>query len=184
MLNTIEVAARLPGTREELYGILSDYSRYSRWVPGLDLSAILAREGDVTVAEFRGRRLGDRTFNLELIRSPPGIINFHQIDSLHRAELSGCWEVAGTERLVGSPTATVCLRVRLDLPLLGFGRRRRAQTALRAGLDALGGRHRQLASTRPAERKQKVLEVVREAEGLKVWYLGETFVVPRAGGRR
>ena len=67
MLRAAEVSAHLEGTREEFFSILSDYGRYSGWVPNVELSGVLAREGDVTVAEFRGRRFSDRTFNLELI---------------------------------------------------------------------------------------------------------------------
>ena len=48
MLRTVEVSAHLQGTREELYGILADYDRYSVWMPGIELSSVLAREGDVT----------------------------------------------------------------------------------------------------------------------------------------
>ncbi len=181
MLRTVSVSARLQGTREELYSILVDYGRYDRWLPGLELSAILAREGDVTVAEFRGRRFSDRTFNLELIHSLPEGIVFRQIDSLDRPGISGRWQVGETETGVGSATARVHLQARVDTPWLRLDSRRRIRSALRAGLDALGARRRHLKSARPiaAASRQKVLEVVRESGGLKVWYLGESFRLPR-----
>ena len=58
------------------------------------------------------------------------------------------------------------------------------RSALRAGLDALGARRRRLVSAQPAVAadRQKVLEIVREASGLKVWYMGESFRMPREGG--
>ena len=31
----------------------------------------------------------------------------------------------------------------------------------------------------PQPTKHKILEVTRESRGLKVWYLGETFLLPR-----
>ncbi len=181
MLRAVEVSARLQGTREELYAILADYGRYRAWMPGIDLSSVLVREGDVTIAEFRGRRFSDRTFNLELIYSLPGTIVFRQIDSLDRPEISGRWELAETESGVGSPTVLARLHARIETPLFGLGSRRRMRSALRAGLDALGARRRRLAVARPAAgaKRLKVLEVVRESGGLKVWYLGESFRMPK-----
>ena len=183
MLRSVEVSARLQGSREELWAILADYGRYCQWVPGLDRSSVLAQEGDVVVAEFRGRRFSDRTFNLELIRSPPDAIVFRQIDSLNRPGVSGRFKLGDTEPDVGSTTAVVSLRARLETPLFAVGSRRRMRVALRASLDSLSARRRHLASARPVAeaRKQKLLEVVREADGLKVWYLGETFVMPKQG---
>ncbi len=183
MLRTVVVSADLQGSREELYGILADYDRYSAWMPGIELSSVLAREGDVTIAEFRGRRFSDRTFNLELIYSRPDAIAFRQIDSLDRPEISGRWRVGETERGVGSPTTLVRLTARIETPFFRLDSRWRMRSALRAGLDALGARRRRLAATRPAAGagKRKVLEVVREAGGLKVWYLGETFRLPQEG---
>jgi ribosome-associated toxin RatA of RatAB toxin-antitoxin module len=181
MLRAVEVSARLEGSREELYAILADVARYPAWVPGIERSSIVAREGDVAVAELHGRRFNDRTFNLELIFSPPDAISFHQIDSLDRPEISGRWLLEEAEP--GEPsTVMVRLRMRLEMSLFGLGRRR-ARSALRAGLDALAARRRHLAAAWPAAaaRRQKVLEVVRHADGLKVWVLGESFVIPRAG---
>ncbi len=185
MLRSIDVSARLEGSREELFAILADCERYAAWMPGIELSSVLAREGDVAIAEFRGSRWSDRTFNLEIIHSPPDSIAFRQIDSLDHPEISGRWELAKTEAGARSPSALVRLRMRIETPLLILGSRRRLRAAARAGLDALGARRRLPAPTAPttAARGQKVLEVVREAGGLKVWYLGESFLMPRAQER-
>ena len=181
MQRAVEVSAHLTGTREELYSILADISHYARWVPGLELSRILAREGDITIVELRGSRFGDHTFNFELIRSLPKAIVFRQIDSLDGPDISGKWSVGETEPGPGSARTLVRLQAQVDTPLLELGSRRRIRSALRAGLDALEIRRRHLGSARPAARagRQKVLEVVREADGLRVWYLGESFRMPK-----
>ncbi len=181
MLRSVEVSARLQGTREEYYAILADCGRYSQWAPGIEMSSVLATEGDVTIAELRGRLFSDRTLNLELIYSRPDGVTFHQIDCLGRPEISGRLRVEETEAGIGSPTVLVRFAARIETPLLEFGSGRRARSALRAGLDSLGARRRHLASARPvaADSKQKVLEVVREAGGLRIWYLGESFLLPR-----
>ncbi len=181
MLRTVDVSARLEGSRDELFAIVADYGRYSAWMPGVEVSSVLAREGDVAVAEIRAPRWSDRTFNLELIHSPPDAIAFRQIDSLDRPEISGRWQIGETDPGVGASTVQVGLRLAIETPLFRWGARRRLRSALRAGLDALGARHRHLAAARPVAGagRQKVLEVVREADGLKVWYLGESFRILR-----
>ena len=69
----------------------------------------------------------------------------------------------------------------VETPLLGLGSRRRIRSALRASLDALGARRRRLAAALPiaAAQKHKILEVVREASGLRVWYMGQSFTLPK-----
>ena len=181
MLRAVEVSAHLLGTREELYSILADVGSYARWVPGLELSRILARKGDITIAELLSSRYSDHTFNFEIIRSPPEVVVFRQIDSLGRPGISGRWRVGGTEPGLGSARAPVRLQAEVDTPLLELGSRRRIRSALRAALEALEARRRHLGSARPAARpsRRKVLEVVREADGLKVWYLGDSFRMPK-----
>ncbi len=184
MLRAVDVEARLKGTREEHFEILADIGSYSSWVPGIEVSSVLAHEGDVTIAEFQGRRFSDRSFNLEIVCSPPEIITFRQIDSLDHPEISGRLQVGETEIGIGTPAVRVQLSTRIEAPLFEFGASRRIRSALRAGLDALERRYERRLSARPAaaDRKQKVLEVVREAAGLRVWYLGESFLMPRQDG--
>ena len=185
MLRTVEISARLEGSREELFGIVADFDRYPKWMPGIELASVLAHEGDVAIAEIQAPRWSDRTFNLEFVSLSPRSVVFRQIDSLGRPEVSGRWLLGETEPGVGASTVQVSLRLRVDTPLFGLGSRRGIRSALRAGLDALSARRRHLASARPdaAARRHKVLEVVREADGLKVWYLGETFRMPRESDR-
>ncbi len=185
MLRSVDVEARLKGTREEHGAILTDFGNYRGWVPGIEVSSILACEGDVTIVEFQGRRFSERPFNLELVCSPPDLISFRQIDSLDRPEISGQLRLGETETGIGSPSVLIRLSARVETPLFGLGRRGRIRSALRAGLDALGAQHGRQISAQPIaeDRKQKVLEVVREAAGLRVWYLGESFLMPRQDSR-
>ena len=183
MLRQARAAARLEGTREELFAILTDYGRYAAWMPGVERSRVLVREGDVTVAEIEAPAWNSYPFNLELVRSPPDAVAYHQIDSVYRPAVSGRWDLGTTDPGVGASTVEVRATLRLETPLLGLASRRRVRAALRAALDALGARRRQLASGRRAEAvRRKLLEVVREDEGLRVWYLGETFLLPKADG--
>ncbi len=181
MLRTGEATARLEGSRQELFDIITDFESYPSWVPGLESCHVLTREGDVTVAEAHASRWLDRSFTLELIQSPPSAVELRRIDSLDPFELAGWWQLGRTDHAADGASVEVSVRLRLATPLFGFGIRRRMREELRATLDALGDRCRHLASHRTTEtpRKHKILEITPERRGLKVWYMGETFLLPR-----
>ena len=182
MLRTAEAAARLEGTREELFAIVTDYGRYAAWMPGVELSRVLVREGDVTIAELAAPAWNPYPFNLELVRSTPGTVEFRQTDSFRRPAVAGRWELGATDPGVGASTVEVRASLSLETPALSLGSGRRIRAVLGTSLDALGARRRQLAAGRPRAKaaKTKILEVVRGADGLEVWYLGETYVLPKA----
>ena len=186
MLRSGQADARLEGSREELFAIVTDYEHYPSWVPSIESCHVLTREGDVAVAEIRASRWADRSFTLELIQSPPSAVEFRRIDNLDPLGLIGRWELGDTDPGVGGDSVRVRVRLRLDTPFASFGSRRRIREELRATLDALEARRRRLVSGRAAgaPTKRKILEVVREARGLKVWYMGQTFVMPKTGEHR
>ncbi len=171
----------LEGSQERLFNVVSDYDRYHEWMPMIDSSKVLAQEGDVTIAEFRVPQWSDRNLTLELVHARPNSIAFRQIDGMEPPAISGRWQLEDAETGV-----LVAAHLRVHTPLLHFGSRRRINTELQVTLDALGTRHRKLSSGRAEKSiaRQKVLEVVREAGGLKIWYMGESFLVPKVQEQR
>ncbi len=59
----------LPGERELVYDILTDYETYSEWMPLLSASRLLAREGDLAIAEFELTKPAKETVQVECIHS-------------------------------------------------------------------------------------------------------------------
>ncbi len=184
MNRATEVTARLEGRREELLEILCDLDRLDAWVPGIESSQVLTREGDVAIAELRIPEWADRSFNLEVVHASRLGLDFQQIDSIGHPEISGRIELGDTAPGVGTSSVKVRIVLRLEISLWSFGTRKRVRSALRASFDALGARRRQLAASRrdSGDRKQKLLEVFRESTGLRIWYLGESFLLPKAAG--
>jgi ribosome-associated toxin RatA of RatAB toxin-antitoxin module len=182
MRRTVEAAARLQGTRESLFAVLGDYGLYQAWVPGVEHSRLLAREGDVAVAELRCPLYSARSFTFELVRSPPSAIDFHHIGHLGRPQVSGRWEL-GEETAKG---VAVRARLAVETPLLKLGSREVMRSVLAATLRRLEERCRRLAAWSgglAGKSKRKILEVVRRPDGLEISYLGETYRLPQAGGR-
>ncbi len=180
MLRSGEAKTTLEGSCETLFEIVSDYDQYQAWMPMIAHSKVLTREGDITIVEFRTSQGSDRSYTVELVHAAPTAITFQQIDSLDPAAVSGSWQLEASDTGV-----EVQAKLRVPTAFLRFGSRRRIRTELQVTLDALGTRSRQLNSSGPqtGATRRKVLEVVREARGLKIWYMGESYLVPKTRER-
>ncbi len=180
MPRSAQLSTHLHGGRRELFAVLTDVDAYREWLPGVEHSQILAREGDIVVAELACPRYTPRVFTLEFLQTAPSSVVFQQIDSYGQPEVSGRWDLEEPE--AGGSQVLVRASLCLAAPFWRLGVRRRIRSVLSAALSALDERCRHLGSEVAAEEgaKQKVLEVVREAAGLRIWYLGETFFLQKA----
>ena len=93
MWRAAEASAYVRAPREVVYRILTRYDLYSTWIPDITASRLLAREGDVAVAELVCPRYGRGKFVLELIETPATAVAFSRVDH-HRVELTGGWRLA------------------------------------------------------------------------------------------
>jgi hypothetical protein len=86
-------------TKEQIFKLLTDYERYAQWAPDVAEAVVLAREGDVAVAEFdtpywmRGR------YQLEFVHVEPCAIMYRQqgqydISWGRRLGLHGSWRLS------------------------------------------------------------------------------------------
>ncbi len=178
MDHTIEAAVRLETDRDEAFARLTDYTRLGDWLPGVENARVLAREGDVVVAEVAAPGLAAPRLVLELVHSPPGLAHFTRVDQYRGEGTSGTWEL--TEEDGG-----VELRVRLRPGPSFAGARGRRR--LRAGLEhALEMIRRGLEETASepepdveAGGRRKILEVTRRGDTVVVWHRGKVFELPR-----
>ena len=96
MWRAAEASAYLRAPLELVYPILTNYDLYSSWVPDITSSRLLAREGDLAIAEFVCPRYGRGKFLLELIETPATAISYSRIDH-HRVEMTGGWRLEETQ---------------------------------------------------------------------------------------
>jgi hypothetical protein len=171
-------AVRLEADRDEVFDRLTDYPRLSEWLPGVESARILAREGDIVVAEVAAPGLGAPSLVLELVHSPPGLAQFTRVDQYRGEGTSGTWELIEVDDGVE-------LRVRLRPGPTFAGARGRKR--LRAGLErALEAIRRGLEkNTTRSEAKgdeqgrRKILEVTRRGNAVVVWHRGKVFELSR-----
>jgi len=178
MDRSIEAAVRLRADRDEVFALLTDYPRLCEWLPGVESARVLAREGDVVVAEVAASGLGAPTLVLELVHSPPGLAHFTRVDQYRGEGTTGTWELS-------EDNGDVELRVRLRPGPSFAGARGRKR--LRAGLEnALEAIRRGLEektvepeTESEVDGRRKILEVTRRGDTVVVWHRGKVFELPR-----
>ena len=65
-------------TKEQLFELLTDYERYIHWTPDVVAAVVLAREGDIAVAEFDSPYWMRCRYQLEFVHVKPSAIIYHQ----------------------------------------------------------------------------------------------------------
>jgi uncharacterized protein YndB with AHSA1/START domain len=179
MDRSLEATVRLKGDRDEAFNCLTDYPRLCDWLPGVESARVLAREGDVVVAEVRAPGLGAPGLVLELVHSPPGLAHFTRVDQYRGEGTSGTWE------LIEEDDGEVELRVRLRPGQSFAGARGRKR--LRAGLEKVIEAIRHGLEEKTAEPeiesevdgRRKILEVTRRGNTVVVWHRGKVFELRR-----
>jgi hypothetical protein len=177
MDRSIDGAVRLQADRDEIFDRLTDYPSLGEWLPGVESARVLAREGDVVVAEVTAPGLGAPSLVLELVHSPPGLAQFTRVDQYRGEGTSGTWELT-------SDDDGVELRVRLrpGPTFSGARGRKRLRAGLEQALEAIrGGLEKIPAPPEPEaeeEGRRKILEVTRRGDTVNVWYRGKVFELP------
>ena len=151
------------------YKILTDYDGYSEWLTGVSASKLLAKEGDLAIADLQ---MGDSDHDLAvecihtlnqsvLIRKISGEVPVRQI----------VWSLQAG----GEGQATVSVRVDGEPGwknrLLGLPRPWRGRTLLRA----LESRAKVVADDPLAGSGQKILEIAEGAQGLELKVMGKRY---------
>jgi len=106
-----------------VYSALTGYRQYESWVPDIVRSRLLAREGELAIAEFLAPPYGNDKLLLEFVESKPDSVVFTQVDRLRqdgvfgRFELTEAQDAAGTlvKALLGANAGALRLRCRKRL---------------------------------------------------------------------
>src|SRR5215470_17293907 len=85
---------QVQATPDEVFSVLADYEHYVEWSPDVVAATVLAREGDVVVAEFLSPFLVEGKYVLEFVHSRPSSIIYRQVDQYESRGLQGSWRLA------------------------------------------------------------------------------------------
>lgn len=162
-----------------VYSVLTGYRQYEMWVPDVTRSRLLAREGELAIAELIAPPYGREKLVLEFVQSPRDRVVFTQVDRYRQDGVFGHFTLAGAED--GSGTMVeVELGVRLGFWRLGC--RRRLKQVVESTLEALGDRALKLITSGLAEtpdQRAKLLEIEIAGKEVTLRVGGDTYELVR-----
>jgi len=129
------LSCTLSAPLDKIFGVLSDYANYPLWAPDVVSATVLAREGDIVVAEFESPFLTEKKYVLEFLLVPPTAIAFKQVDQFGERGVRGRWDLKQARDGTGT-VVTGSMSVRAEMRKLLINRRR-ARLIVRRRLDSL-----------------------------------------------
>lgn len=170
--------AVIPGNPALLYEILTGYDQLGEWMPGIAAGKLLAREGDLVLAELELKDSEACRFSMECVHSRDKLVVWRPIENkIPVVEVR--WELG-----VASPgqcDVSVTVDRRLSMAHLAWLRRRllKPGECLRALRSHVSLFLPDLAL--PDAEGEKILEIVETQHGLTCWLRGKKYkLVPVA----
>ncbi len=166
-----------------VYSVLTGYRHFEAWVPDIVRSRLLAREGEIAIAELIVPPYGAEKLVLELVELPRSSVVFTQVDRLRRDGVFGRFDLAAADDAAGT-MVTATLGMKLGLHRLVC--RRRLRGILDQTLAALGDRAQRLLTSGLSDvpgQRAKILEINIAGDSVSVRMGGTTYeLVPRGRG--
>lgn len=158
-----------------LYEVLTDYDAYAEWAPLIGDSRLLAREGDLAIAELELSRPPWRKVAVECIQTPNRQVLVRHLGGdvpLFQME----WNIHST----GPKTCTGELKLEFPASFLLSSSRGLASASswMEAVANRLGAFLPQFSIL--GERGQPILELHETPDGLVCWFRGEKYTLQHA----
>lgn len=168
-------------TVEQVFGVLSDYANYPMWAPDVVSATLLAREGDIVVAEFHSPFLTDKKYVVEFLHGPPNSIVYKQVDQFGERGVQGEWRLERAPDGSGTMVhGSMVVRAEVTKALMN---RRRAVLILQRRLDSLREFFAPPAgpsADRSGLADDPVLEAVASGEPALVCWRGTRYVLTKS----
>ena len=160
-----------------IYDILTDYDSYAEWMPYLSGSRLLAKEGDLAIAEFDMAQPKPQKLTLECIHSRNTMVLGRPISGglpLQKIQ----WDISPAGQGQSQLNLTIVARNDWHWILPGSGRYRSAQLCWNALKKHLSAFATDIGvSTADGE---KLLELLETDEGPVLWLRGKKYVLREA----
>lgn len=179
-----QAAVELITTPRNLLDLLLDYGHYADWLPGLNRSLALAREGDIAVVEFAAPDWFPNPVTFEFVHTEPLRIAFQQAGQFGEGGLSGTINIDPAR---APDRARMVINACLRVPLFRFGVRRRLRETLQLVFESLAMHLESQvddAARATKEGRRLILQVRRQEGALEIWYRGKVFNSPPAAGAK
>jgi len=163
----------LPCSSSLVYEILTDYDHYLEWLTFITDSKMMAKEGDLAIAEFKFGT-SSRRIVVECIQAENQLTYLRKISGEARID-EMYWEI----RSLGDEECEISLRVDWVRNIRAFLQRRPWFWDSEKLLAALKGRVEILSSTFPIADAtgHKVIELMETEKGLLLWIYGKQYLL-------
>jgi ribosome-associated toxin RatA of RatAB toxin-antitoxin module len=165
-------ASVVPGDPALVYEILTGYEDIAEWMPHVAAVKLLAKEGDLVLAEVQMQGQKQRRFTMECIHSRDKEVIWRPVESdIPISQVR--WDLAATPE--GHCTVSLAIDRRLSLARFTWGGIRFAEP--RQWLRALRNQVSlfQPGLQLPDSDGEKILEIVETKEGLVCWIRGRKY---------
>ena len=171
---TKQATALFPCDAGLLYEVLTDYDSYSEWMPLITRSKLLAREGDLAIAEFEMQRPAKESFVVECIHTKNRLVLWRPI----RGRLP-ITEIQCQIEKVDSQQTRVSLQLSGErtwkVPMYSeFMKLPRVLMALKSQVAAF------LPGAPSGAEGAPIMEIAETAEGLVCWLHGKKYILTPA----
>jgi hypothetical protein len=156
---TASASVYVKAPRGVVYSALTGYRQYETWLPDIVRSRLLAREGELAIAEFLAPPYGNDKLLLEFVASKPDSVIFNQVDRLRQDGVFGRFELTEAADAAGT---LVKATLGAKAGPLRLGCRKRLRRVLKRSLAALTDRAIKLLTSGLSEvpdQRAKVMEI-------------------------
>lgn len=187
----IKVVIDVEAPRQHVYSILTNFPRYTEWVPGCVQSKVISTGENTVETEFTLSGIKTMTLGLRYEIQPDQFLSYRMIKGKDLKAYSGSWKLLDSAD--GSGTVVMC-EMDMDAAVPAFMLARMAKKGIDDLSEALKKRARAVpveaakmavpaapapgveAAKAPKRRRSKrVLHVMKIPGGYRVWIMGEAF---------
>lgn len=174
MIRHAEISVSTAANRETVWALLTDLEQSATWLPGVTLSRVLTREGDISVIEviFAGTRRV-----LEVVQSPPNGARFEEVGRDGVGGVSGSWNLRDS----GENGLVIEAEIRVSTPLLALGSGRKIRFALEQAAVAVVDKLRRPLTANLATYR-RALALIRRGDVIEAHIGDDVIELLRIGG--
>jgi carbon monoxide dehydrogenase subunit G len=183
----IKAVINIEAPREQVFGILSDYPKYTEWVPGCEKATVTASNGAASDVEIVVNTMKRMTLGLRFESVPSTVLSFRMISGKDIKAYTGSYRLMDSADGTGSVVIA-----ELDLDAGPMAPKFLVERIVKKTLDDTGNAIKKMVKSMPAPRPEAraaaagaaaaktrrvrhIVRVVKTADGSQVWFAGQTY---------
>ena len=182
----IKAVINVEAPRPQVFTVLTDYPRYKDWLPGCEQSSVLSGSGAAVDTEIVINSMKKMTLGLRFEAQPTQLLNFRMVSGKDIKAYNGSYRLMDSAD--GKGTVVIA---ELELDAGPLAPRFLVDRMAKKAIDETGVALRKYIQKMPAaavaapaaaaparvRHARRILQVVKIAEGHRVWYRGQTFTL-------